>query len=228
MKQPRQKRSKSDSRQRRLEKNRQSARESRKRKKTYIEALELKIEAVQAENVRLRTQNQNLRERRKINFLSNVSQIDEFLSGRQELYERLSNTMENGASQQEICAIIENLRQRSGTYGVQRKDLINNLFKGIVDLSFPQFVKYLFWGSSHNVGLFESIGEVQDDVKQGNQPFQRQDVDQMQFDDMSMQEENEEESFSGSIKQDNDEKSLRQRRRVKNGATLQLSQEQVK
>jgi hypothetical protein len=31
----------------------------------------------------------------------------------------------------------------------------------------------------------------------------------MQFDDMSMQEENEEESFSGSIKQDNDEKSLR-------------------
>jgi hypothetical protein len=31
----------------------------------------------------------------------------------------------------------------------------------------------------------------------------------MQFDDMSMQEENEEESFSSSIKQDNDEKSLR-------------------
>lgn len=70
----------------------------------------MKIEAVQAENVRLRTQNQNLRERRKINFLSNVSQIDEFLSGRQELYEKLSNTMENGASQQEICAIIESLR----------------------------------------------------------------------------------------------------------------------
>jgi hypothetical protein len=30
------------------------------------------------------------------------------------------------------------------------------LFKGIIDLSFPQFVKYLFWGSTHNKGLFEN------------------------------------------------------------------------
>ncbi len=46
--------SRSDSRKRRLEKNRLSARESRKRKKTYIEVLEFKLEAVQAENLRLR------------------------------------------------------------------------------------------------------------------------------------------------------------------------------
>ena len=38
--------SRSDSRKRRLEKNRLSARESRKRKKTYIEVLEFKLEAV--------------------------------------------------------------------------------------------------------------------------------------------------------------------------------------
>ena len=28
------------------------------------------------------------------------------------------------------------------------------MFKGIVDLSFPHFVKYLFWGSQHNKGFF--------------------------------------------------------------------------
>jgi hypothetical protein len=33
--------------------------------------------------------------------------------------------------------------------------MINNLFKGIVDLSFPHFVKYLFWGSQHDKGFFE-------------------------------------------------------------------------
>jgi hypothetical protein len=38
--------SRCDSKQRRLEKNRESARESRKRKKNYMEALELKLEAV--------------------------------------------------------------------------------------------------------------------------------------------------------------------------------------
>ena len=42
---------------RRLEKNRQSARESRKRKKTYIEQMEGKIEMLQSDNVRLRTIN---------------------------------------------------------------------------------------------------------------------------------------------------------------------------
>ena len=59
-------------------------------------------------------------------------------------------------SEQEIKTIIECLRERSGTYGVKRKELINNLFKGIVDLSFPHFVKYLFWGSTNNLGLFGS------------------------------------------------------------------------
>jgi hypothetical protein len=51
------------------------------------------------------------------------------------------------------------------------------LFKGIVDLSFPQFVKYLFWGSDNNKGLFEPDADSKDaafqEVKQGNQPSQQ-------------------------------------------------------
>lgn len=68
--------------------------------------------------------------------------------------------MNEGASPSKISVIIESLRKRSGTYGSQRKDLINNLFKGIVDLAFPQFVKYLFWGSAHDKGLFENPEEA--------------------------------------------------------------------
>lgn len=91
--------------------------------------------------------------------MSNITRLDDYLSGRQELYERLHSTISDGASQQEIKTIIECLRERSGTYGVQRKELINNLFKGIVELSFPHFVKYLFWGSTNNKGLFDKSEE---------------------------------------------------------------------
>ena len=43
-----------DSRQRRLEKNRESARESRKRKKNYISCLEAKVETLENEVLNLR------------------------------------------------------------------------------------------------------------------------------------------------------------------------------
>lgn len=47
----------------------------------------------------------------------------------------------------EIANIIEQLRLRSGAYGDERKHLINSLFKNIIDASFPNVVKYLFWAS---------------------------------------------------------------------------------
>lgn len=31
------------------------------------------------------------------------------------------------------------------------------MFKSIIDLSFPHFVKYLFWASDYNLGVFERI-----------------------------------------------------------------------
>lgn len=58
--------SRSDSRQRRLEKNRLSARESRKRKKNYIEMIEKQKDLLYDSNKRLLTENQNLREKQKI------------------------------------------------------------------------------------------------------------------------------------------------------------------
>ena len=63
---PGKKRSCSDSRQRRLEKNRQSAKDSRKRKKEYIEKIEQQVESLQLENKRLKTLNANLKERQKL------------------------------------------------------------------------------------------------------------------------------------------------------------------
>lgn len=59
--------------------------------------------------------------------------------------------------EQELETIIELLRVRTGSYGEDRNNLVNNLFKSIIDLSFPNVVKYLFWACDSESGIFEKI-----------------------------------------------------------------------
>jgi hypothetical protein len=47
-----------------------------------------------------------------------------------------------------------------GSFGVERKRIINNLFKNIIEISVPHFVKYLFWGSISNKGIFDEQNKV--------------------------------------------------------------------
>ena len=48
---------------------------------------------------------------------------------------------------------------RSGSYGIERENLINNLFKSIIDLSIPNIVKYMYWACDFDSGIFEEITE---------------------------------------------------------------------
>ena len=48
--------------------------------------------------------------------------------------------------------IIDRLNGQTGAYGTRRKELVNNLFKSIIELATPGFVEYLFW-------LIETKGE---------------------------------------------------------------------
>ncbi len=51
-----------------------------------------------------------MREKKKVAFLGQTTLIDEFLSGRQDLYERLEKLVSESAPQNEIIKIIGNLR----------------------------------------------------------------------------------------------------------------------
>jgi len=51
-----------------------------------------------------------LREKKKVAFLGQTTLIDEFLSGRQDLYERLDKLINDSAPQNEILKVIESLR----------------------------------------------------------------------------------------------------------------------
>lgn len=70
-----------------------------------------------ADNVRLRTINVNLKEKHKLQNL-NTSSIYDFMDQRNEMVEKLERSLAEGASKQELLAIIEGLKNRTGTYGV--------------------------------------------------------------------------------------------------------------
>lgn len=74
---------------------------------------------MRAENLRLRTLNQNYAERQRLSVLQNFHSIDEFLSGRQELYSVLEELLQNKetTSDQQIAQIISLLKERTGAYG---------------------------------------------------------------------------------------------------------------
>lgn len=72
------------------------------------------------------------------------------------LYDRLESLLNSSSPDpSELENIMNALNIRTGSFGVERKNLINNLFKKIVEVSFPNFVKYLFWGSTENKGIFD-------------------------------------------------------------------------
>ena len=63
------------------------------------------------------------------------------------LLQRLEDCINEEADEKEIENIIDSLNIRMGSFGVERKNLLNNLFKSIIEVSVPNFVRYLFWGS---------------------------------------------------------------------------------
>jgi|LauGreDrversion4_2_1035121.scaffolds.fasta_scaffold121732_3 hypothetical protein len=81
--------------------------------------------------------------------------MDQLLNGRQMLYDRLENALQENADPTDMENIINALNIRTGSFGIERKNLINSLLKTIIEVTFPNFVKYLFWGSAENKGLFE-------------------------------------------------------------------------
>jgi hypothetical protein len=59
----------------------------------------------------------------------------------------------------EINNILAQLQLRSGACGIERKNLINTLFKNAIDSAFPTIVKYIFWACEENLGIFEPLSE---------------------------------------------------------------------
>ena len=89
------------------------------------------------------------------------------------LYERLEACINEGKDAIEMENIINALNIRTGSFGIERKNLVNSLFKTIIEVSFPNFLKYLFWGSTENKGLFdEAMPGMSEDKKKKLSKYQ--------------------------------------------------------
>eukprot|EP01017_Pseudomicrothorax_dubius_P051018 TRINITY_DN974_c0_g1_i3.p1 TRINITY_DN974_c0_g1~~TRINITY_DN974_c0_g1_i3.p1 ORF type:complete len:354 (+),score=79.94 TRINITY_DN974_c0_g1_i3:58-1119(+) len=137
-----------------LERNRESARNSRKRKKIYIELLERKVVELNEENQNLRKhldENVNLA---KSQFQSKI--LNTLVSERNNLFEKLEKSMRSGADQSEVDLLLDSMRLRFGANGKERVNAINYLFNQIVDIFIPLHMKYVLWIATEGKHVFDN------------------------------------------------------------------------
>ena len=156
-----------DSRTRRLEKNRESARESRKRKKNYIEQLEGRADELQAQVDELKRQMEVYKEKEKMVYLNQIDSVDTLLQGRQILIKQLESSVTNEEFSS-INSILAAIREKSGSFGSERKNIVNDLFRRIIEVQVPSLVKYLFWSAENNKGIFNNKF-LEEAIKEGSQ-----------------------------------------------------------
>lgn len=127
----------------RRERNRQSARESRRRKKNFVETLEDRVRELEAEVKRQRIIIENQKNIAKMTRYSQFESINQLLQGRKLGYEKLHYLLENKSSNDDIENQIDALNVRHGSFGKERKILINSFFKNVIDNVLPNYAKYL-------------------------------------------------------------------------------------
>eukprot|EP00538_Stauroneis_constricta_P004529 CAMPEP_0119561694 /NCGR_PEP_ID=MMETSP1352-20130426/18358_1 /TAXON_ID=265584 /ORGANISM="Stauroneis constricta, Strain CCMP1120" /LENGTH=460 /DNA_ID=CAMNT_0007609951 /DNA_START=55 /DNA_END=1437 /DNA_ORIENTATION=+ len=116
----------SEKRLRRLEKNRQSARECRRRKREATENLEREINVLEGENLKLRLQLQIGEEAQE------SSEVEQ-----KRLTESLDALLKSGASESEIFAKIEEYKEKFADYGRDRRSAIEFHLRNIERLLMP-------------------------------------------------------------------------------------------
>jgi len=143
-----------------LAKNRESARNSRIRKKVYIELLEKTVDQLQTELVTARKQLENNSSNlNKVSFQSKP--MHNLHTAKQQLFERLEKMVDGKADESEVSFLIDSLRLRFGASGKERVDVVNYMFKQIVEFLVPVHMKYLLWVATQNKDLFNTPESIQ-------------------------------------------------------------------
>mmetsp|Transcript_6013 Transcript_6013/g.14906 ORF Transcript_6013/g.14906 Transcript_6013/m.14906 type:complete len:413 (-) Transcript_6013:2825-4063(-) len=115
-----------EKRRKRLEKNRLSARECRRRKKEATEQMQHEINLLEGENLRLRLQLQIGEEAEKTNFQE-----------QNKLTEGLDELLKSGASESEIYTKIEEYKEKFADYGRDRRSAIEFHLRNVERLLMP-------------------------------------------------------------------------------------------
>ena len=119
----------------RLVKNRESARNTRKKKKQQLEYLEKYVAELTEEVESLRQETKTAADYPK----AEITQ--KYKTDKQKLFDKLEELLIRGAREEEFKEIIETLRIKLGTSGVERQGYIEYLLHQISDIALPNQVK---------------------------------------------------------------------------------------
>ncbi|CAD8193792.1 unnamed protein product [Paramecium pentaurelia] len=123
--------------------NRESARNSRARKKIYFELLEIRVKDLQDENDKLREQCNSLQKSIET-YSRQQDKFQVFLNQQQKLFERLEECITQGKDDTEIEILLDALKYRTSSNKQERIDAAKSHSYQILDVSLPIQTKYLF------------------------------------------------------------------------------------
>ncbi|CAD8212414.1 unnamed protein product [Paramecium pentaurelia] len=123
--------------------NRESARNSRARKKIYFELLETRVQELQDENDKLREQCNSLLKSIE-NYNKQQDKYSQFLEQQQQLFDRLENCINQGKDVTEIEILLDALKYRTSSNKQERIDAAKSYLYQILNVCLPLQTKYLF------------------------------------------------------------------------------------
>lgn len=131
----------------RLARNRESARTSRRRKKQKLQYLESRIEQLTEEAAILRKTASMVR--------APPHTDTPFFQSRQQLFSKLSSALSNPSTSDEVIeSILDELRDQVGATGKSRVETLIKTFQQTMDMMIPMHVKFFLWISNGESGSF--------------------------------------------------------------------------
>ncbi|CAK69708.1 unnamed protein product (macronuclear) [Paramecium tetraurelia] len=136
-----------------LAKNRESAKNSRERKKIYQSLLEKQVSELQLENEKLKDICKNQAQSMEI-VNKKTQKFQQFLEQQQQMFEKLELCIIKKASFDEIGIIMDALRYRIQSNSQERNDTARVYFDSIAEIMLPMQVKYLLYACQNSKDMF--------------------------------------------------------------------------
>ncbi|CAD8121648.1 unnamed protein product [Paramecium sonneborni] len=142
--------------QQKLAKNRQSAKNSRARKKIYYELLEAKVKELQYEVERLKESNHNESQYYDI---CNKTQFQLFLDQEKQLFDKLETCLLKNQDNYEIAILLDALRNIIKSNSQERNDATKQYFDSMIEVCLPIQTKYLIYSLDNDKDFFAQSTE---------------------------------------------------------------------
>ncbi|CAD8111957.1 unnamed protein product [Paramecium sonneborni] len=142
-----------DPAQQKLAKNRESARNSRARKKIYYELLETKVQELQDELDKVKESNRNQTKHTEI-YNKFQEKFQTFLDQQQQLFDKLETCLLKNKDDIEISMVLDALRYRTNSNSQERNDAARQYFDSMVEVCLPIQTKYLIYSLEKDKDFF--------------------------------------------------------------------------